>query len=185
MKNEPGTLGGADAIAEAEVSDAAEEVELPLESLLDLVLEEQAARETAPTTPPARVEGVAVCKLVALDGGAALVQPPWRADPLAARAMAPLGATDVGRDVAVLFEGGDPGRPVVMGLMYAPLSERTPGVTSDGDRLELTAEKEIVLRCGQASITLTRAGKILIRGAYLLARSSGMNRIQGGSVQIN
>ena len=41
------------------------------------------------------------------------------------------------------------------------------------------------LRCGKASITLTRAGKVLIRGAYLLSRSSGVNRIKGGSVQIN
>ena len=49
----------------------------------------------------------------------------------------------------------------------------------------LTAEHEIVLRCGKASLTLTRAGKVLIRGTYLLSRSSGVNRIKGGSVQIN
>ena len=55
----------------------------------------------------------------------------------------------------------------------------------DGERLVFTAKKEIVLRCGKASITLTRAGKILIRGAYLLSRSSGVNRIKGGSVKIN
>jgi hypothetical protein len=55
----------------------------------------------------------------------------------------------------------------------------------DGERLVFTAKKEIVLRCGKASITLTRSGKVLIRGAYLLSRSSGVNRIKGGSVQIN
>ena len=44
---------------------------------------------------------------------------------------------------------------------------------------------EIELRCGKASLILTRAGKVLIRGAYLLSRSSGVNRIKGGSVQIN
>ena len=49
----------------------------------------------------------------------------------------------------------------------------------------LKAQQEIVLECGKASITLTRAGKVLIRGAYLLSRSSGVNRIKGGSVQIN
>ena len=49
----------------------------------------------------------------------------------------------------------------------------------------LSADKEIVLKCGKASITLTRAGKILIRGAYLLSRSSGPNRIKGGSIQLN
>jgi hypothetical protein len=42
-----------------------------------------------------------------------------------------------------------------------------------------------VLHCGKASITLTRAGKVIIRGEYVLARSSGVNRIVGGSVQIN
>jgi hypothetical protein len=47
------------------------------------------------------------------------------------------------------------------------------------------AAEELVLRCGDASITLTRAGKIILRGTYLLSRSSGVNRIKGGSVQIN
>jgi hypothetical protein len=55
----------------------------------------------------------------------------------------------------------------------------------DKQKFVFTAEQEIVLRCGKASITLTRAGKVLIRGAYILNRSSGVNRIKGGSVQIN
>ncbi len=57
--------------------------------------------------------------------------------------------------------------------------------TADGERVTVTAEREIEFRCGKASITLTRAGKVIIRGAYLLSRSSGVNRIKGGSVQIN
>ena len=97
-----------------------------------------------------------------------------------------------------MFEGGDPRKPIVMGLLHIRHdragkagSEDHDGagteveVVRDGERLVLSAEEEIVLRCGKASITLTRAGKILIHGAYLLARSSGVHRIQGGSVQIN
>ena len=61
----------------------------------------------------------------------------------------------------------------------------TVETTLDGERLTLTADREIVLRCGKASITLTRAGKIIVRGAYILNRSSGVNKIKGGSVQIN
>jgi hypothetical protein len=41
------------------------------------------------------------------------------------------------------------------------------------------------LRCGKSSITLTRAGKVLIEGEYISSRSSGVNRIKGGSIQLN
>ncbi len=49
----------------------------------------------------------------------------------------------------------------------------------------ITAKKQLTLRCGDASITLTAAGKIIIRGKYIVSRSSGVQRIKGGSVQIN
>jgi hypothetical protein len=58
-------------------------------------------------------------------------------------------------------------------------------VSVDGKAVQFNAEEQIVLKCGKASITLTRAGKVIIRGAYLLNRSSGVNRIKGGSVHIN
>ena len=55
----------------------------------------------------------------------------------------------------------------------------------DGKRIVFEGEEEIVLRCGDSSITLTKAGKIVIRGKYLVSRSAGVNRILGGSVQVN
>lgn len=55
----------------------------------------------------------------------------------------------------------------------------------DGKKVVIEAKDEIVLKCGDASITLTKAGKIMIRGKYLLNRSTGVNRILGGSVQVN
>lgn len=55
----------------------------------------------------------------------------------------------------------------------------------DGKHLVLEGHEEVVLRCGEASITLNRSGKISIRGKYLLSRATGMNRILGGSVQVN
>ena len=51
--------------------------------------------------------------------------------------------------------------------------------------MQLTAQREIVLRCGKASITLTRAGKVLIRGEYIFSRSTGVNKLKGGSIQLN
>jgi hypothetical protein len=106
-------------------------------------------------------------------------------------------AEHVGRPVALAFQDGDPRRPIILGLIHQPCADAAPPAPEtgaersaldarpDGDRIVLSADREIVLRCGKASITLTRAGKVLIRGAYLLSRSSGVNRIKGGSVQIN
>lgn len=55
----------------------------------------------------------------------------------------------------------------------------------DGERVVIEGKEEIELKCGESSICLTKSGKILIRGKYLLNRSSGVNRIMGGSVQVN
>ena len=55
----------------------------------------------------------------------------------------------------------------------------------DGRRVKLTAQDEIVLQCGSASVTLRRNGRVVIRGAYVETHSEGTNRIKGGQVQIN
>lgn len=121
--------------------------------------------------------------------------------PVPALATAAVAAEHLGREAALAFVEGNPQRPVILGLIRHPTSQATsrPDAPSadadappptldarlDGDRIVLTAGREIELRCGKASLILTRAGKVLIRGAYLLSRSSGVNRIKGGSVQIN
>ena len=145
--------------------------------------------ETAVLTPPdasgraARIDGVVIGTLAGFaEDGAPLVAFPGAAEPLPARTLAALGPAEVGAEVALMFEAGDPARPVVAGRLLRP---DPVAVERDGERLELTAEREIVLRCGQASITLTRAGKVLIRGAYIFSRSTGVNKIKGGSVQLN
>ena len=101
-----------------------------------------------------------------------------------------LKAEHVGKQVALLFEGGNPERPIIIGCIQHPQHEikqntGQPVAVMDGERLVLSADKEIVLKCGKASVTMTRAGKIIVRGAYISTRSSGVNRIKGGSVQIN
>lgn len=139
----------------------------------------------------ARLDGVVIGILLGFgEGGAPLVIFPGnpREDAVPARCTAPLVAGDVGAEVALLFEGGDPARPLVIGRLLRPADAPDPlavEVVRDEERLELRAEQEITLRCGRASITLTRAGKILIRGAYISSWSSGANRIKGGSVHLN
>jgi len=122
---------------------------------------------------------------------------------LEAITIVPVNKDSIGRQAALLFQNGNLEKPMIMGLVcdFYQASTKAPPVTDpsvvnrnkydpvdvelDGERVSFTAKKEIVLKCGKASITLTRSGKILIRGTYVLNRSSGTNRIKGGSVQIN
>lgn len=80
----------------------------------------------------------------------------------------------------------DPGAP---GVEFAELDVTlNPTAALDDATVErqvIEAREELVFRCGESSITLTKAGKITIQGKYLVSRSSGVNRILGGSVDIN
>jgi hypothetical protein len=142
------------------------------------------------------------------------------AGPVVARATLALTSEALARAVrerqgaVLVFEGGDPARPVVLGLLAAPspsplldsvIDETSRAAVAarpaaapagrqrkaevearlDGKRVVLEARDEIVLRCGDASITLRRDGKLMVRGAYVETRASGVNRIKGGAVKIN
>lgn len=111
-------------------------------------------------------------------------------EPMVVRSTVPITQADVGREVLVAFEAGDARCPYIVGLLWEqgqnPPAQAEPiEAKVDGEQVVIEGKKEIVLKCGKASITLTRAGKVLIRGAYVLSRSSGVNRIKGGSVQVN
>ncbi len=157
--------------------------------------------ELAEDANDAFIRGVAVGKLFGLDGqGRPLVEfsrNPLRR-PVAGRTTVALDPHHIGCEVTLMFEGGDAEKPIIVGVIQPPKAQPLNGkhnghgaaqklleVKFDNERLTFSAQQEIVLRCGKASITLTRAGKIILRGKYLLSRSSGVNRIKGGSVQIN
>lgn len=142
---------------------------------------------------PASLPGAATARLEAFD----LDEQPLVADVpglpqevVRARTTVPLRGEHIGSTVVVVFDQGDLRRPIVVGVLQAhraaaPADGRLVAVQADDDRIELSAEREIVLRCGDASITLTRGGKVLIRGKYVLSHSAGSNRIKGAVVDIN
>lgn len=109
----------------------------------------------------------------------------------AARTIANLQGTTFGCDVLLQFDQGDVSKPVVLGVIQNPetwtseIDRHQLEVDADGQRLQIQAKEQLVLRCGEASITLTRAGKVLIKGTYLSSRATGTHRIKGGCVQIN
>ena len=101
---------------------------------------------------------------------------------IAARSVVDLRAAQIGEQVVLTFEDADPSRPIIMGALREHNGlpfETKPGqveVQSDGERLIVSAKEELVLRCGDASITLTKEGKVLLRGKYLSTHASGVNR---------
>jgi hypothetical protein len=102
-----------------------------------------------------------------------------------------------GREVLLGFEDDAPLCPIIIDTLHSTIDGREVPLneTAEADapkrvhttpkRLTLEAEEEVVLRCGDGSITITSAGKVLIKGKYLVSRSSGTNSIKGSSVRIN
>lgn len=175
------------------------------ESVVDAVLSmpTRLGKSTLATARPestavTRTDGIVIGKLVRITGdGRAEVSYPGNPvqGTLLASSTVKMTQQDIGNEVALAFLGGDPEQPIVLGLVQYPAQDQ-PGVTEehdkntidvkvDGERVTLSADKEIVLKCGKASITLTRAGKIIVKGAYVSTHSTGVNRIKGGSVQLN
>jgi hypothetical protein len=109
--------------------------------------------------------------------------------PRLAMSLIPIDASHVGRLVALSFPAGADGQPLVLGAMWMPDQPALP-VTPveaivDGRTVVLEAAESVTLRCGEASITLTADGQILLRGAYISSHSTGTQRIKGAAVKIN
>ena len=150
---------------------------------------------TDEASSPTPMSGVVIGELLALgdSGVTPLVRYPGQpgTGAIAARSSVDLQGPHIGESVVLMFEQGDSGRPVVIGVLRGasgwPEADRPAqvDVDVDGQRMIVSAKEQLVLRCGQASITLTKAGKVMIQGSYVLSRSTGVNRVKGGSVQLN
>jgi hypothetical protein len=160
------------------------------DGLLDeLVAARPAARE--------RLGELTIAELVGFgDDGAPVIELSGkRAESCRALRAAALGADAVGREVVVAFEDGDVRHPIVLGVLddgargsarsSAIAAERAIQIDVGDERIELEVDREIVIRCGAASLTLCPDGRIVLRGSHLLSRATGSNRIKGGTVQIN
>ncbi len=129
--------------------------------------------------------------------------------PLESISIVALGLLEVGDRIVLSFVQSSPTTPVIMGIVQSrvgqvleymgqqgcpstEVSEFTqakgdslPTVTMNGSKLELTSPTEIKIQCGKSSITLTKSGKILVKGEHVLTRATKANKIKGGSIQLN
>ncbi len=144
-----------------------------------------------PATPSPPLPAVVLGRVVevAADGQPWVEYPGNTAGPVAARLLVALDPAALARAVAqatptaLVFEGGDPRLPLITGLLHPPGPVAEASV--DGTRVAVTGAEEVTLRCGDASITLHKSGKLVVRGAYVETHATGTNRIKGASVKIN
>ncbi len=152
-----------------------------------------------------QAEGVRVGKVVGIgkSGDIRVDYPGNPLGPLAARltssAKVKLSdrADSLDKEVLLIFQNNDPRLPVIVDTLYSVIDDLvsdTPvtletnapeDVIMDGRRMVFEAREEIILRCGQGSITLKKDGKVIIKGINLISRASEINKIRGGAVQIN
>lgn len=98
--------------------------------------------------------------------------------PLAPRWLSGVSRAVQPRDeVLLVFDGGHLERPIIVGLLAPDLP--------DNERIDIEARDEVALHCGKASLILRRNGRVIIRGTFVEARSSGRTRIVGTTVEIN
>jgi hypothetical protein len=114
---------------------------------------------------------------------------PGRLSPLRARSTVPLKPAHVGRQV-LACRANRSGQPVIIGVLTDLSGDGSPEAPAvdlvvERRRVVVCAQTELVLRCGDASITLAADGKLTIRGVDVVSSASRTQRIRGGAVRIN
>jgi hypothetical protein len=108
-----------------------------------------------------------------------------------ARSTVALTPELVGREVLITWVEDDREHPVITGVIRQPIDTQREAAAPhldaivDAERIVLTGKREVVLRCGKASILLLADGSVVIKGVKLLTSATGIHRIRGGAVQIN
>jgi hypothetical protein len=122
--------------------------------------------------------------------------------PLPARFVSVLGHVDQAAlvkdgPVLLIFENADARLPIVVGTVMDTLPQTktielkipdkaTPkDVCLDKKKVVFEAQEQIELRCGKCSVSLTKQGKIVIKGIEIVSRAARTNKIKGASVSIN
>lgn len=136
-----------------------------------------------------RIDGVVIGIFLGFDDTAsALVVFPGNPEETAlpARSLSELTSDMIGSEVALLFQGGDAMKPLIVGRIVEPARKTaTPQIMRDGERVRIVGDERIELRCGKATILMERDGRITIRGTYVTSHASAANRIRGGSIDLN
>ena len=92
----------------------------------------------------------------------------------------------------VVRTNDNPPRLVLVGLVRervaASARDAAPGqleLKMDGETLRLTAQHEIELKCGNASLTLRQSGRVILKGTHVVTTSTGPVKVKGATIDLN
>jgi len=84
------------------------------------------------------------------------------------------------------FLDGRADRPVILALLRDRIDPESDERTSfDLEDVTLKAPKNLVLECGESSITLSHTGRVTIRGTEVISESTGAVKLKGAYVELN
>lgn len=135
-----------------------------------------------------RINGVVIGLFLGFGEDAPLVVFPGNPQEVAlsARSLTELSSDMIGSEVALLFENGDPLKPLIVGRIVDSAKKQTDNhVVRDGETIKISASERLELRCGKSVIIMEKDGHLTIRGTHLVSHASTANRIRGGSVNLN
>jgi len=132
------------------------------------------------------VRGAVVGQVIGEDGGGLplVTWPGGSGTPREAEVLRPSEPTDWGAcrglRCLLVFPSGSAGGPVLLGLLDTPPEGAVRGAESSvpgsagaraPDYLRLEGNRELILQCGQAKISLRADGRIVILGGYVDRKS--------------
>lgn len=155
------------------------------------------ARDSLKTAPrQQRVSGHRIGRIARRTANRVWVDFPGNPEgPIPARSVVPIAelprptAFSPPPEVLLVFEEERPDRPIILELLAgesrAVHSRRARVADSTPEpRRSVEAGDELVLRCGKASITLRRNGRLVLRGTRIESDSTGVNRVRGAQVRV-
>ena len=147
---------------------------------------DEAAPTITPSTSPATAPSIELVRVISISGERAWVRAALTDDSALKLALASfaLDETCIDRMAALMHVGG---QPVLLGLVRGwvdPIQLHEPVPATSLDRV-IEAESSLTLRCGEASLSLSSDGHLVLRGKSVSSYARGTQRLRGAVVEIN
>ena len=123
-----------------------------------------------------------VCK-IAPDGTFLVDFPANSLGPIEARTL--VEDLCAGVKVLVVFEQGDPTRPIVLGVVHDRVRSKVRDLHLKAKTVLIEAQEMFSLQCGEARIEASKDGKLKLARKDVVSRATRTNKVQGSTVRLN